>query len=318
MKYITYSGIAIVVTVLSFIINVIVNAQDELAATLEVLSSGVEVQRVNTANYIPITVEAIVGVGDTIRTDETGSARITFFADGTDVTLETNTEYRIVEFQADDEDFYLTLEVLAGQTTHRLNRALGANSKYDVETPGMTLAARGTVFAIRVEETGRSGMLVFEGDVDAGAEDTVADVPVGFGVRSEVGHTVSDVVRATTFAELDAALDGCAISIATVDDVSLNVRLGPSIDKELVGYVVADDINIVLGTSEDGNWYRLLFNEGYGWILSNTATIDPSCAGLRSFENTHTEDLSLHDGVNASQDGEESSGSDVETDETGD
>src|SRR5512134_17597 len=88
------------------------SAQDEYAATLEVLNAGVEVQRVNTVNPIAVEVEAIVGVGDIIRTDDTGQARITFFADGTDATLEPNTEYRIVKFQADDQDFQLTVEAL--------------------------------------------------------------------------------------------------------------------------------------------------------------------------------------------------------------
>ena len=203
------------------IVSFVVTAQNEFAATLEVLNSGVEVQRVNTVNFIAVEIEAIVGVGDTIRTDDTGSARVTFFADGTDVTLDPNTEYRIVEFQGDEDDFQLTVEVLVGQTTHRLNRILGANSSYDVETPGMTLAAQGTIFAIRVEDDGRSGMLVSEGVVDAGTGDDTADVPPEFGIRSEVGDDLSDVVRASSFAELDAALDGCSVSVTTVDDVSI-------------------------------------------------------------------------------------------------
>ena len=170
MKHIRLYGV-IIVSIVSLLIGFIVTAQNEFAASLEVLSAGVEVQRVNTANFIAVEIEAIVGVGDIIRTDETGEARITFFADGTDVTLEPESEYRIIEFEGDEEDFNLTVEVIAGQATHRLNRTLGANSSYDVETPGMTLAAQGTVFAIRVEDNGRSGMLVFEGLVDAGADE---------------------------------------------------------------------------------------------------------------------------------------------------
>jgi hypothetical protein len=268
----------------TLMLTFVVTAQNEFAATLEVLNAGVEVQRVNTANFIAVEVEAIVGVGDTIRTDDTGIALVTFFADGTDVTLDPNTEYRIVEFQGDDEDFQLTVEVLAGQTTHRLNRVLGANSNYDVETPGMTLAAQGTVFTIRVEDSGRSGMLVSEGIVDAGSDEASADVPPEFGIRSEVNNPLSDVVRASSFDELDSALDGCTVSVTTPDDVSMNVRVAPSVEAEQIGFVTASTLDNFIGVSADGLWYRIGFEDDFGWILSSTASVDSACAGLRVFE----------------------------------
>lgn len=279
-------SIAFIIGTLLLILSYVVTAQNEFAATLEVLNSGVEVQRVNTATYLAVEIEAIVGVGDTIRTDETGEARITFFADGTDVTLEANTEYRIIEFQGDTEDFQLTVEILAGQTIHRLNRVVGANSSYDVETPGMTLAAQGTVFAIRVEDNGRSGMLVFEGDVDATKDDNSADIPPEFGIRSPVDGTLSDVVRASTFDELDAALDGCTVAVTTVDDVSINVRSEPSLDAERIGIIAAEDIEVFVGVSRDSAWYRIVFEDGFGWLLSSSAVVDSNCAGLRVFEDS--------------------------------
>jgi uncharacterized protein YraI len=279
-------GIGICWIILILAIGVFsVSAQDEFAASLEVLNSGVEVQRVNTANFIAVEVEAIVGVGDIIRTDDSGQARITFFADGTDVTLEPSTEYHIVQFRGDNENFQLTVEVLAGQTTHRLNRVLSPNSSYNVETPGMTLAAKGTVFAIRVEEDGRSGMLVHEGLVDSSAGQDSADVPEQFGVRADVGGELSDVVRAATFAELDSALDGCAVEVTTSDDVSINVRSGPSVTHDLLGVISAEEITKFIGTNAgESAWYRIPFEDGFGWVLSSTAVVQSPCAGLRVFE----------------------------------
>ncbi|MCU0466319.1 MAG: FecR domain-containing protein, partial [Anaerolineae bacterium] len=265
-------------------------AQDEFAASLEVLEAGVTVQRVNTSNPIAVSVEAIVGVGDVIRTDAEGSARITFFADGTDVTLQPNTEYRIVTFSGGEENFNLTVEVLAGQALHRLSRLLGANSSYDVQTPGLTLAARGTAFAVRVEANGRSAMIVTEGTVNAAAEEGAADVPELFGVRAEVDNALSEVVPATSFAELDAALDGCAASITITDDVSLNIRSGPSRDSELLGTLFAEDITQFYGVNETGDWYRIMFEDGFGWVQARTGVLEPGCAGLRPFPDTFLED----------------------------
>jgi hypothetical protein len=268
-----------------------VQAQDELAATLEVLDGTVTVQRVGTSTPIAVSVEAIVGVGDVIRTDETGRARITFFADGTDTELLPNTEYSIEQFEGDDEQFNLSVSVFAGQTIQRLSRIVDANSSYDVNTPSMALAARGTIFSIRVEDDGRSGMIVSEGMVVA---DDTAEVPAEFGIRADEDSGLSDVVRASSFAELDAALDGCTASVSTVDDTRINVRLGPSLDNARVGTVAAADIGAFLGINTDSTWYRIAFRDNFGWVLASSANIEDTCAGLRVFEDTHQEDPALY------------------------
>lgn len=266
----------------------------ELAATLEVLTGVVEVKRVNTANWIPVKVEAIVGVGDVIRTNESGQARVTFFVDGVDTDILENSEFEIVTFSGQGESFNLEVSVVVGQTIQRLGRVLDANSSYDVNTPGMTLAARGTEFAIRVEDTGRSGMLVREGTVDAASDGSDADVPANYGIRAAVDETLSDVVLASTFEQLDAALDGCPVSVTTIDDVRLNVRISPSVDAFRVGTVAADTIDLFYGVSASGSWYRIMFNDGYGWILSSAVKVDTSCAGLRVFADDHMEDIDTY------------------------
>jgi len=259
----------------------------ELAATLEVLESGVEVLRVNTANWLPIRLEAIVGVGDMIRTDGTGRARITFFEDGTDTELLPNTTYQINRFEAIANGFTLEAEVVFGQTLQRLGRLLDANSNYTIRTPGMTLVARGTVFRIRVEASERSAMLVDEGLVDAGNESENADVGVGFGIRAEADSPLSDVVRATTFEQLDSALDGCPATITTADDVTINIRIAPNRDADIIGGINAENITILYGRTESTNWYRIMLDDGFGWILSSSAQIG-TCAGLRVFADDFT------------------------------
>lgn len=272
----------------------IAQAQGELAATLEVLAGGVSVQRVNTSDFIPINLEAIVGVGDTIRTDATGRARITFFADGTDTELLPNTEYRILKFEGDTSRFSLQAEVLIGQTQQRLARLLDAQSSYEIRTPRISLVARGTAFAIRVEATQRSAMLVSEGLVAANVEAENAEVGFGFGIRSE-GEQLSDVVRATNFEELDAALDGCSATLSTPDDTSVNVRQGAGRDYPRIGTLNPSDITRFFGISEAGTWYRVEFRGGFGWVLSSTARIEEACVGLRRFaDNYGPEDPSLY------------------------
>ncbi len=259
-------------------------AQEQLAASLEVRADGVEMLHVNATNWLPIRVEAVVTVGDRIRTDATGRAIITFFADGTDTEILPNSEYEILRYEGTSDAFTIRARVLAGQTIQRLTQLLDANSSYDIETPGMELVARGTVFAIRVESNGRSAMLVSEGAVDASKPDHDANVGPGFGIRAPVNEALSDVVRATTFAELDAALDGCAFTPPTVaDDLSFNVRSGPGRDFEQVGIVAPDQLNQVVGRTETGNWFRIFFRGWYGWIQASNARINTPCAGVRLF-----------------------------------
>jgi ferric-dicitrate binding protein FerR (iron transport regulator) len=268
---------------------------NDLAALLEVREGTVEVRRVNTQQWIAVRVEAIVGVGDGIRTGADGRARITFFADGIESELLPGTETRIESFSGGDQRFALNFEVVLGQTVQRIGRALDASSSYTVTTPGMSLAARGTLFEVRVEENGRSAMLVRESMVEASSEGESAPVDAGFGVRSGVDEALSDVVRASTFAQLDAALDGCAVTVTTPDDVRLNVRLAPRLDAPRVGTIAASEVTLLYGVTESGGWYRLPFRGGFGWILSSTVVIQEPCAGLRVFPlDTQPEDPTLY------------------------
>ena len=276
----------------------LLRAQSEYAATLEVLAGGVVVQRADTTNPIEVKVEAIVGVGDIIRTDATGHARITFFSDGVDTELLPNTEYHITRFEGAGESFNIAAEVLVGETVQRIGRLLDSNSSYDVTTPTMALAARGTEFRIRVNDGGRAAMLVTKGKVQADADADEAEVPPGYGIRREPDEALSDVVQATSFEGLDAALDGCTGVVNLTADVSLNARLGASLEFPRIATVDATEISVVMGKTETGDWYRIPLRGGFAWILSPAVTINEGCAGLRSFPPGYgPEDVTLYESL---------------------
>lgn len=318
MKQLSIKVIACVLMILAILGAV--SAQGERAATLEVISGGVEMLRVGTDNWIAVNVETVVGVGDVIRTDETGVARITFFSDGVDTDVQPSSEYRIDTFEGDDTTFTLQVSVLVGQTTQRLQRILDAASTYSIETPGMTLAARGTEFAVRVEDSGRAAMLVTEGVVDASNEADSAEVPAEFGIRSEEDAPLSDVVRASSFEQLDNALDGCSATVTTVDDVSINVRSAPSVDAEQIGFVSASEIDLFYGRTATTGWYRIDFEDGFGWILASAADVSGDC-GLREFPDDFAEDGAvITPSVQSTEDATEATAEPTEapTDEAGD
>lgn len=271
------------------------NAQSsELAASLEVLEAGVEVRRTGTADWVAVRVESLIGTGDSIRTNATGEARIIFFADGAEITLTPSTEIVIDQFSGDSEQFTISLRMLSGITFQQILRALDSNSTYSVQTPAVNMTVRGTEFAVRVEDTGRASVLTEEGAVGVSSDSETAEVPPGFGLRAPVDGELSDVVPATTFEELDAALDGCLATFFTEADVRLNVRLGPGTEFTRVGSISATEINRLLGVTEDSGWYRIPFRGSFAWVSAAglDVTVDTSCPGLREFPNDYEEDVS--------------------------
>lgn len=283
----------LIVFILLFMFLPTAHAQGELAASLEVLSAGVEVKRVNTEQWVSVRIESLIGEGDSIRTDGTGTASIIFFNDGTELTLEPGTELTVLEFRGDSTKFNISLRMLAGITRQQILRALEADAVYSVETPAVNMTVRGTVFAVRVEDTGRSSVVTSDGEVAVADSSQDAGVPAGFGLRVPVNQRFSEVVPATTFEELDAALDGCAATFQTESDVRVNIRLGPDITFARVGSIAPGEINNLVGVTENGEWYRVAFRGGFGWISGAGfgVNIAPSCAGLRIFENDYEEDV---------------------------
>jgi hypothetical protein len=275
----------------------------ELVASLETIQPGVSVRRSGTTDFLPIQRESLVGVGDSIRTDAKGSARITFFASGTDTTVLPASEFRIDDFKGTEDQFTLSLTVVAGQTTQRIAKLLDSGSSYTINSTGLELAVRGTEFAVRVEQSGRSALVVSTGMVAtsgkvADAKATPAPVPAGFGVRGEKDKGLSDVVKATNFEQLDAALDGCEAVIGTLGDVVLNVRLGPGLKYPRVGQLPNKVRQRVIGMTESKEWYRVEYKGGFAWVFGPALGLDKLCPGLRQFPNDQKpEDRSLYTGL---------------------
>jgi Bacterial SH3 domain/FecR protein len=283
----------------------VIRAEQELVASLETLNRGVLVKRAGTEEFVAVTQESLVGVGDTIQTDETGRARITFFANGVDTEVLPGSIFVIDAFEGSEDQFNISITLLLGQTTQRIERALDVGSRYTINSQGMEMAVRGTVFAVRVEPSGRSAIIVQRGAVAVAGKDAPANVPeaervnqvpAGFGIRAEAAKGLSDVVKATTFGQLDAALDGCAAVINTEGDVVLNVRTGPGLNFPRIGTLENGTLQQIMGVTETTQWYRVRFNNWFAWIFAPALRLDTACPGLRRFQDDAAEeDITRYD-----------------------
>jgi hypothetical protein len=293
---------AFILTVLVMGVAYIVSRGQEpqLIAALETLQGPVSVKRFDSQKFVAVRVESLVGVGDTIKTGPNGRALITFFTNGVETEVQSGSEFRIDEFKGNDSRFTLTVTVLVGQTTQRVTRLLDAGSSYTINSTGLEMAVRGTVFDVRVEANGRGSTIVREGAVRAASPGTTtnAEVPAGFGVRGESGQGLSEVVVATTFGELDSALDGCSGTISTFSDFRLNVRRGPGFDFVRVGNLDTNQSLQLFGETTSKQWYRIQFRGGFGWIYAPAVVLDPGCVKLREFPDDYAgEDAASYTGL---------------------
>ncbi len=145
-------------------------AQRALGAgtVLEAVDGDVVVSRAGTPEA------ALVGKsirpGDEITTGPDGRAVLVFF-DGSTVTLDPSTAIRVEEASAPGGSLFIAVLQTAGATWHSVQRLTDANARYEVRTPIMVAAVRGTAFSVIVGEED-SRVVTEEGKVAVEAQGT--------------------------------------------------------------------------------------------------------------------------------------------------
>jgi hypothetical protein len=152
-------------------------------STLTILSiteGDVSVMKAGTGNWIEAQVGMSLAVGDSIRTGDNSSAKITFF-DGSTIELEAGTEIAIasLDISTDTGSTTITLEQTIGNTVSRVTKLLDAASRYEVETPTGVVAVRGSIMQVYVIEDGTTWAINLEGDIRATAQGVEVQIPEG-------------------------------------------------------------------------------------------------------------------------------------------
>jgi hypothetical protein len=284
--------------VLALLAPQLVQAQTvNLVGHLTVTKPGVAVQRANTSTFIAVATESLIGAGDSIRTDKDGTATLSFDQDVIVLKMSPSSETAIAKFEQTSDGFDLQIRVKNGLTEQTSLRSLDTKSSSLLLLPAFSVQMLEGTSQARVEASGRSALLIAATGhvtVDSGDHKAV-DIPAKSGVRQAVGEAISDVVPATTFPILDAAIDGCPSHVVLEGDVRLNVRLGASLNFPKIGELDSNSDIQAMGIAATGGWYRIRYSGGYGWITLPTLPLDKSCAGLRPFAAKYgPEDVSLY------------------------
>ncbi len=145
------------------------------------VKGDVLVQSQENGSWEELRLNDIVRQGTGIRTGVESALEITF-ENGTSFFLRSNTylELRAASVKG-DRDVTMRLYLKAGRTISRLKKALGIDSRYEIETPSAVTAARNTGFRVTVDENETTRMEVVQGIVGVNAMKVGVEVNEGEG-----------------------------------------------------------------------------------------------------------------------------------------
>lgn len=260
------------------------------SAYLTVVSAKVEVLRIETTRWTTVNAETIVGVGDRIRTDANGSARISILGGNAVVEIEPNTEL-VINALDDTENggFSTSIEIAQGAVSQSASETVGVDTSFELVSGSTALVLRSGAIDMRVNADGGADVLATVGSVFVFAGGNVQEIAAGSGVRAQADGKLSDVLPVNTFEQLTAGLDGATATFSSPSDVRLNVRSGPNREQTTLGTIDPTGITNVNGISADGEWFRVTFQNGYGWVNSTGFTVNVQRNLLVIFPNDFVE-----------------------------
>jgi len=163
--------------------STLVGCGQESPSTLTILSiteGNVSVMKAGTDSWVEAEVGMSLEAGDSVRTGDDSSAKITFF-DGSTIELEAGTEIEItsLDISPDTGSTTITLEQTIGNTISRVTKLVDPASRYEVETPTGVVGVRGSVMQVYVIEDGTTWAINLEGDIWAIAQGVELQIPEG-------------------------------------------------------------------------------------------------------------------------------------------
>jgi hypothetical protein len=148
------------------------------SALLDALSSRVTLAHPGgLADEIPV--ERIIRSGDTVLTDETGRALVTY-PDGSTALLEEKSSLTIEFVQTSAGDYVVRMQQTLGRVWYAVTRAVALGSRYEVRSSGMASVIRaGSDSYVTVSPNGETTVVTISGTVDTTAGGAEVAVTAG-------------------------------------------------------------------------------------------------------------------------------------------
>lgn len=260
-------------------------ANQPYAALLTVTYEGVEIRRADTEEWLPLPpgAQTPFGEGDRLRTLRFGRAKLDFLpGEGVALVL-PRSELTLNEFG----------EIAPGRFALRMSSVGRSVYQFPPEDISFALTLAAEPLALTADTNAMPFRLALENRPSeesiyavVGEGDVSIDAPQGETVlTSENGYrwqpSGQDVVSLTmpsSFAHVEAALDGCPApsAITTAGGVLLRVRAGPGTGFFFMGSIQDSSPVTLMGQARtsEGLWYRIRFLNDFGWVLADAITTD--------------------------------------------
>jgi uncharacterized protein YkwD len=263
------------------------SAQMQIVGLVKVSQAGLEIRREGTEAWVTVSAESIIGMGDVLRTSGTGQAEIALLDRNTLIQLRPNTELAINRLERNEQGYVTAFGLLRGGLRLELRPIPDTYVTYEFTTPSTTLLTAGGIFELWADDDQSSSVLVSDGLVYVGAQRL--ELRAAQGLRASLGGVLSEVQQASSAEQLRAGIEGVTAQFRSEGDIQLNVRRGPSSRSELLGTIFPNQIERVMGISQDGNWYRIRQGQGYGWVSQGSLRVSVDRRALATYPADHQE-----------------------------
>lgn len=252
---------------------------DYLAAVIQVIGEEIYFQRAHTQTELPLPVgvRAPFGIDDRIRTGTNGRILISLTADHT-ILLLPNSEFTIMDFERRDTDSVQLRARLRGIAVHNFAGSL----QYQLDTESFSITGAAGNFA--VWGGGLQAVTSAIGQVRMEMEgDHQEVVSGGTGYALPFSQQPVELAPPLHAAQVVEKSTDCVGTVVTSDSQELRLRAGASLDYIIVAALQSGQQVRIAGVTENGLWYRIPFQTGFGWTYSRFVTAD--CQNLPRFPN---------------------------------
>ncbi len=172
--------IVAVIAALVVVPAVLVITQQRAAAAATILSilDGTASVARGTATFAAASDGDIVTTGDRVQTAERSHAMVTFF-DGSTLEIEPATTVQIEEASTTDGAIAIRISQTIGRTWASVQKLTRADSKFEIRTPTLVAAVRGTAFITEVLADGTSTVRTTDGIVQVTSQGQTVLVAAG-------------------------------------------------------------------------------------------------------------------------------------------
>ena len=159
------------------------------SALLDALSTRVTLAHPSGSPAV-VAVEQIIRSGDTVATDQTGRAVVTY-PDGSTALLEENSALTIEFVRTSAGDYVIRMQQTLGRVWYAVTRAVTLGSRYEVHSAGMASVIRaGSDSYVSVSPSGETTIVTISGTVDTTANDFDLSIPAGSSTTVSAARSV--------------------------------------------------------------------------------------------------------------------------------